>query len=412
MKINKADGIREVMENKNNTIMIYDIAQKFFYVLFIIYAAFLIIFAKMDNEIIANLAGLVLVAFFMLYQLLYTSKTFYINSMLVIYFIFFIFCVLSLTWSIDLHYSSYTIIRMAQMFINLLLLYNILKIFKLENAIFIGFVIGMLVNVVLATELITIANPIYLKVRFIGTTTHPNTIGLLAIFAIISSILLLQSLKNRVWIVFNLINILGSFYVIILTASRSSLIIAALIILLFLVQVLLNPKSRVYLFIFGGVAFLFFIYFVDLNQLMEHAKFAMDRIAGIFGTIQGQHADSSTTERFLFLHIMIGVFKENPFFGTGINTSRVFLHGFYSHNNYIEILGALGIFGLMIYYSAYGYLLWKISKVKDFWTKYYLFVFIFVIIIYDFAAVTFYAKVILMMLLVLHYMAEEKSKIN
>jgi len=302
------------------------------------------------------------------------------------------------------------VIRMTQMFINLLLLYNILKIFKIHEAVFTGFVIGIFFNLILALEVITVASPIYLKMRFIGTTTHPNTIGLLALFAILGSVLLLQNAKNRAWIVTNLLSILAAFYLIILTASRSSLLIAGLIILLFILQVFLNPKSRVYLFLFSGIIFVVFVYFVDMTKLLESLKFAMERMAGILGTLDGQSADGSTTERLLFLHIMIDVFKDNPFFGTGINTSRVFLHGFYSHNNYIEILGALGLFGALLYYSAYGHLLLKISRVKDFWTKYYLWVFIAVIAIYDFAAVTFYSKVVLMMLLVLHFMAEENAE--
>ena len=388
----------------------HEIARKFFYILFTVYASFLIIFATAENEIIANLAGVMLVAFFLLYQLFYTSKTFYINSMLLIYFVFYLFCVLSLTWTIDVDYSSYTVIRMTQMFINLLLLYNILKIFKIHEAVFTGFVIGIFFNLILALEVMTVASPIYLKMRFIGTTTHPNTIGLLALFAILGSVLLLQNAKNRAWIVTNLLSILAAFYLIILTASRSSLLIAGLIILLFILQVFLNPKSRVYLFLFAGIIFVVFVYFVDMTKLLESLKFAMQRLAGILGTLDGQSADGSTTERLLFLHIMIDVFKDNPFFGTGINTSRVFLHGFYSHNNYIEILGALGLFGALLYYSAYGHLLLKISRVKDFWTKYYLWVFIAVIAIYDFAAVTFYSKVVLMMLLVLHFMAEENAE--
>jgi len=400
------------MTDYEKDVVVYEIARKFFYILFTIYAAFLIIFAKAENEIIANLSGVVLIAFFLLYQLFYTSKTFYLNSLLIIYFIFYLFCVLSMTWTIDVDYSSYTVIRMTQIFINLLLLYNILKIFKVHEAIFTGFLIGIYINIILALEVLIIGNPIYLKMRFIGTTMHPNTIGLLALFAILGSVLLLQNAKNRAWIVANLINILAALYLIVLTASRSSLIIAVMILLLFLLQVFLNPKSRVYLFLFSGIVFVLFVYFVDMTKLLESAEFMMQRMAGILGTLDGQSADGSTTERLLFLHIMIDVFKENPFFGTGVNTSRVFLHGFYSHNNYIEILGALGLFGTLLYYSSYGHLLYKISKVKDFWTKYYLFVFIAVILIYDFAAVTFYSKSILMMLLVLHFMAEENGQNN
>jgi O-antigen ligase len=403
------DRLKMINVQEKSFIQAY--AQKFFYILFMIYAAFLVIFAKPENEIIANLSGVVLVAFFLFYQLVYTSKTFYINSMLFVYMLFYMLCILSLTWTLDVNYSIYTVTRMAQIFINLLLLYNILKIFKVHEAIFTGLLIGILYNTLLATEILAVAEPIYLKVRFIGTTTHPNSIGLLALFSILGSILLLQNAKNRFWIFINLVNILAAFYIIILAASRSSMVIGALIIGLFILQLFLNKQSRFYLLGFAGVVFVLVVYFVDMHELMDKFNFAMERIAGIFGAFDGHHADSSTAERLSFLHIMIEVFKENPFLGTGVNTSRVFLHGFYSHNNYIEILGTLGLVGLMLYYSAYAHLVWKIFRVKAFWVKYYLFVFIMVILLYDFAAVTFYSKDILMLLLVLHFMAEENSQV-
>jgi len=353
----------------------------------------------------------VLVAAFISYQLVYTSKTLYMNSMLVVYFLFYLLCILSLTWTIDTDYSSYTVIRMGMIFVNLVALYNILKVFKVHEAIFSGFLIGMLVNFALATELISIAYPIYTKGRFIGSTVHPNVIGIFALFAILGSILLLQNAKNKLWIVINLVNILGALYVITLAASRSALLISIFIILLYVVQVFINPKTRIYLFVAIGALFIMFVYFVDLAKLAEHVNFMMDRIAGIFGALGGR-ADSSTAERLLFVQIMMDVFKENPFWGTGVNTSRVFLHGFYTHNNYVEILGTLGIFGLLLYYSAYAHMIWKISLVKDFWIKYYLVAFSLVIIIFDFAAVTFYAKSTLMMLLVLHFMAEENRNVS
>jgi O-antigen ligase len=385
----------------------FEIARKVFFILFMIYTIFLIIFHKAEDEMIANLSGVFLVFVFLGYQLFYTTKTFYFNSMLSAYLLFYLFCVLSLTWSIDTSYSLYTVIRMTQIFINMVLLYNILKVFKVHNAILVGLVIGMLINLLLAIDLIDFIKPIYLKVRYIGTTEHPNTISLYAVFSILASLLLLQSTKNKLFIVGNFINILGALYIILLSGSRASLLISVMIVFSYLVQMLLDKNSRKYLLVLVLVLSIAFLYFVDMEKLAEHMQYTMDRLAGMVGGSNGAQVDSSTEERLSFLHRMIEVFKNNPFLGTGVNTSRVFLNGFYSHNNYIEILGTLGVFALFIYYSAFVHLSWKIMKVEYFWTKYYLTVFLLVIIVFDFAAVTFYSKILLLMVLLLHYLAEE-----
>ncbi len=397
------------MDMSQEKVLLHEvIAKRFFYILFMIYTASIVLFHKEHNDYISTLLGLVLVASFLFYQLVYTSKTFYINSMLLIYIIFYLYSVLALTWTIDVDYSIYTVGRMAQMAVYFLLIYNILKIFKIHEAIFAGFMLGMLWNGVLAFELIDVVDPTYLKVRFIGTTEHPNAIGLLALYAILGSILWIQNLKNKWLISLNILNILASFYVILLTASRTSLIIGAFVILFFMLQVFLNKGARIYLIIFFILGFVGFIYFVDLALLMEKIDFVIERIVGMFG--DETHEDSSTAERVHFLHTMMGVFKENPIFGTGVNTSRVFLNGFYTHNNYVEIMGTLGLVGLGIYYSAYVHLMWKIYNVRDLWLRYYFSLFMFVILVYDFASVTFYSKSILLFMLLLHFMAEENRK--
>jgi len=386
------------------------LARKFFYGFFALYVAFMIIFAKENNDIIANLTGAAMVASFILYHIFFRVERFYFNTMLLIYFLFYLLCALSLTWTIDVDYSRYTILRMTQIFINLIFLYNILKTFKIHEAIFVGLMIGTYFNLLLALGVLSVDAPIYWARRFIGTTMISNAIGVMVLFSLVGSIVLLQSAKNKLWIIVNLGNMLAAYYIIILTASRSSLVISSLVILVFMVQMFLQKSTRIYLFIALGLITIAALYVVNLNTFDTELAYALNRLAGIFGTISGQSADSSTTERFLFLKIMVQVFKENPFWGTGVNTSRVFLHGFYSHNNYIEILAATGIIGAVLYYSMHFSLFTKIHAVKAFWMRNYMYLFLIVLLLDDMAAVTFYSKMTLMILLLLYVMAEEKSK--
>ncbi|HIP45128.1 MAG TPA: hypothetical protein EYG93_07350 [Sulfurospirillum arcachonense] len=396
---------------KNEDMTAYEVmARRFFYLLFTTYVAFIVIFAKQHNDIIANLMGVAMVGFFIAYQIIFSKKTFYLNSMLVLYFIFYLVCALSVTWSIDVDYSRYTVMRMTQLFINLVFLYNILKTFKIHEAVFTGLMIGTLFNALLAVGVISVDSPIYWARRFIGTTMISNTIGAMALFSLFGSIFILQNAKNYLWIFIHVVNILAAYYIIILTASRSSLVISSLVVFIFMVQLLLNKTTRVYLLLFAGLIFLLILSLVDLSLLYTKVSYAFYRLSGIFGTLDGQSADSSTTERFLFLKITVAVFLDNPLFGTGVNTTRVFLNGFYAHNNYIEILATTGLLGWLIYYSIFIHLIWKTFQVKEFWTRNYIFLFTLVLLLYDMAAVTFYIKLTLLIILLLHYMAEEKSK--
>jgi hypothetical protein len=77
------------------------------------------------------------------------------------------------------------------------------------------------------------------------------------------------------------------------------------------------------------------------------------------------HIDGSTQLRRDFVIFGLKSFVERPFLGYGtgnfaaINTIRA---GFYSHNNFVELLVNNGIIGFMIYYSAYLHLIRGLSK--------------------------------------------------
>lgn len=50
----------------------------------------------------------------------------------------------------------------------------------------------------------------------------------------------------------------------------------------------------------------------------------------------------------------LDLFKQHPFFGYGLSNYGVYYGGTYSHNNFVEVVVSLGLFGFILYYLMYG----------------------------------------------------------
>lgn len=73
--------------------------------------------------------------------------------------------------------------------------------------------------------------------------------------------------------------------------------------------------------------------------------------------------DSSTSGRADLIKVAPDMFLNSPFFGNGFNAFSIESgFGYYSHNNYVELLVNAGIFGLFIYYGLLYVGLFKYSK--------------------------------------------------
>jgi len=82
-------------------------------------------------------------------------------------------------------------------------------------------------------------------------------------------------------------------------------------------------------------------------------------------------SDYSSYERQKFIKYGLEMWLDNPLFGTGLDNFRINIQKYwsvserkYSHNNYIELLSTVGIFGFMAYYSIYLSLFLKIALIK------------------------------------------------
>jgi O-antigen ligase len=108
--------------------------------------------------------------------------------------------------------------------------------------------------------------------------------------------------------------------------------------------------------------------------------------------LPGVDASVSTFERRSMISIGWEAFLQKPLFGNGWQYYSYYSGmNMYSHNNYIELLVNYGVFGFLLSYSMYFYLLKKLFKRIGKNSNFKLFfTFIFVIMVVDFASITFY----------------------
>lgn len=151
---------------------------------------------------------------------------------------------------------------------------------------------------------------------------------------------------------------------IIFTGSRTAFLFGSLeIILLALLSVRNKAKLLLRTFIF----FLFFILFYDeiINRPIIYDILGK-RIESLFNVFMGKgEIDNSSLIRINMIKDGINYFFEKPFLGYGIDSYRYMsYYETYSHNNYIELLVSLGVFGTILYYFIYGYIFIKVIKIK------------------------------------------------
>lgn len=156
-----------------------------------------------------------------------------------------------------------------------------------------------------------------------------------------------------------------AFIIIIFSGSRKSILFSIIGVLLIFFRLKGTSKfSLTFLFIM-------FIQLVVLFIPVEYFSFILNRFGELkfFSTVSKLSASDQI--RVDFINYSIQYFNINPFFGHGYyNFSSLFYHdrGFamYSHNNFMEIVVGLGIFGIIIYYSLYFLIAKKVGWPKKF----------------------------------------------
>ncbi|HKM05540.1 MAG TPA: ATP-grasp fold amidoligase family protein [Sphaerochaeta sp.] len=173
---------------------------------------------------------------------------------------------------------------------------------------------------------------------------NPNTVGY--IFSVATIISLYLFFEKRSWlflISFTLFPILSLF-----SGSRKVFILLSVGLVLL---VLLYQKSMKRALIAAIVAAALLVLGIVLIMTIEPLnRIIGQRLLNMFVQLSGSNVDGSTSVRMGMVASGINMFKQKPFFGWGLGAFTD-LGGFgtYAHNNYIELLVAVGLFGTLLY---------------------------------------------------------------
>ena len=267
--------------------------------------------------------------------------------------VFWVLCLSSLIWSVDFTASKEVVGLVLRVFI----LCNLLLCF-IDDKQKMQFVLRCYVvsAVILSIRLASNTPSEILGIQRLGYNINynPNTLGLYMALGAICSLYLAKECKKVLYyipsVLFSLIAIF--------TGSRKAFI---LIILGFAIYLLLNTKKTLRWAIYipiAAVAFLMIWKVIIANEILY----------GIIGYRMETLLDSlfGHGDRLMRMKIIIEgfrLFSDRPLIGYGANTYQAISgFGFYSHNNYIEILVSFGLIGFIVYYSFYCYLYVKLVK--------------------------------------------------
>lgn len=210
-----------------------------------------------------------------------------------------------------------------------------------------------------------------------------------------------------------------SMMVSLLTGSKKAIIF---IVLGIVILIILKYKFNIHKYIPWIISVIILLLFIFNNPYLYNliGVRIIDFLGSIGFNIEQAQYSNSTTLRLNMYRIGVQAFLEKPLFGGGwfyfSNYSNL---GTYSHNNYIELLTTYGVFGFTLYYGMIAMLMINLIKLfkKDNYSKMF-FTILIIILVNDFAAVTFsfnilnYIVMMFSYLYIKKYYKESNNQIN
>ncbi|MFH0069895.1 O-antigen ligase family protein [Peribacillus sp. NPDC056705] len=272
--------------------------------------------------------------------------------------IFFTICLLSCTYAVNQEAAAMQTINVLK----ILLIGNSLVLFINNDEKKLNFV---LISIIISALYTTVLLIIYTPINYWGSARLGESIGLnandLALKMTISSLIIIYfGKKNKKTSYF----ILGAIFLLItfLTGSRKAFLMF-LMGLIFLTFLTIKKRRRIFIVLPIMIFIIYLLWNITMTNPVLYSLLGI-RIEGLINAFLGQGAvDESTLVRMKMIENGMQLFIEKPFLGYGIdNFVSVSSFSVYSHNNYIELLVGMGIFGTLVYYSLYLGIIYKLFR--------------------------------------------------
>jgi len=179
--------------------------------------------------------------------------------------------------------------------------------------------------------------------RASGITLNPNTAGSILTLGLIFSI---DMVPKRLRLLFMLL----IFIAVLVTFSRSALLLYLILTVIFTVQKKISFFSLfvgvISLSFFIGIMLTFVLHFMKANGI--RTTNIEERIAYI-ETMGGSGNDKSADERIHIVEAAYELFANNPLFGKGFAATALWNHKIEAHNQYMNYFAQYGIFSLFMF---------------------------------------------------------------
>lgn len=303
----------------------------------------------------------------------------------IIYSLLFLFIsFLSISWSFDSFETTESVTLLSKSILISIFFIQLIRTKKDLEIAFFGLGISSLIFVILYLSIVDVSSlegsRITDVVDELSTLPNINLVGIFGSFAFAYFLFQYFLSRKKIYIVFFII----SFLSVVLLGSRKSLIAMLLAVILLFPS--LKSKHKVYL-----IFFIFLMIAILVNVIpTEYLDFILLRFDSF---LTNQTRDDSDNERIRLLSNSFQYIELNPFFGSGYyNYASLNFHfngqKVYSHNNLIETIVGVGLFGFLLYYYIYCKIIFKLYQNKSILSRYYLIIFFVVFINHFFIVLT------------------------
>ena len=357
---------------------------KFHDILLLLYiSSVLIISALPMGNLISKILGLSLIVYFIIFRLIWNDQKIIINNQILFCIIWFFFCVISGYVATDFSLFANKLFTIFQLILFLIIGYSLLKNDSLDikYIIIVIFISSLFLFIIGIRE--QNHSPFFSSGRMAAMTGNANTLASYGAFSILLSIYLYFVLKNKYIKIILFTTQVFICYGILETHSRKGIIVVILGLIIF---VLLNNIHKIFskkVKIKSILSFITFFLVLITIVIFGFNKFKnsdyYQRFERLTNYMQSKRKSSDLTriidysayERQRFVKYGLNMWINNPVLGVGLDNFRANINNYwsssrqtYAHNNYIELLADIGIFGFLAFYLIYLSILGKLFNLR------------------------------------------------
>lgn len=333
-------------------------------ILIIIYMCTVLLFTAHDSLNVISLVSFILAFGYCAFYMLMHGKLVKLNKFLVFFLCFVIFCFLSLLWTKDIEESTEKLITIVQLFIMSVLFCSYISYYDNMDTFIFGLVVSGLVCSYVVIGYYGFSEYFELMkqgARLGGPIANENTIGLYSGTTVIVGFYYGFVRRRKLGYIAMILPLIVAFG----TGSRKALV---MIIIGILLLIFMRYRESISLAGFAKMLVGVIIIILAIKWLSTVPAFqtTFERLESAFGS---DVKDNSATLRETMIEAGMKYFKKNPYTGVGLGNTNIITWQYfgwetYLHNNYVELLASVGIFGFLLYYSMYVYLLKNLYQIS------------------------------------------------